>query len=427
MLIIYIYNQQNQLISKGERKIFTEIPENLKINQYAMNDNLKKPYIKIINYFLKKNDIENKVDLLTNNIELKDREELIIILKNFSSSITEQNLLDPDELVHFIRTKLNFNSQKQQEDAGLFLNEILQVLQIDKLKYYLIIERFYKDEIIYKKYLKENVVSIKINENNYYKNITNFTELKNKFISSLEKTEEIEKPLYTNYYLKKYAEDKIVDISDIFIKYKIPLEDRNDLISFYSNNENSEERNKLFHDYIQEKYEKEENKKNKDAYDKYLTSQEIEKKNFINIKEINRYSYKDYIIFYPMCYNSNVQTGFQGMLHENYKVKLNFNDIFQNKNGWKINNVEYELNSFIIHQSTRSYSLVSGHYTSCIRRRDGWYFCDDSNIYKIRDGIFGNYLFRKIFTGYNWRIPYVFFLQKKRKTITRWNTNWNPK
>lgn len=425
--INYIYNQQNQLIPKDKNISITSIPENLKINQYAMNDNLKKPYLKIINYFLKENHTENELDLSTNNRNVKDREELIGILKIFPSLMNKQNLLYPDGLVIFIRTKLNFNTQGQQEDAALFLNEFLQVLQINELKYHLMIERFYKDERISEKNEIENVVRIKINENNYYKNVTNFTELKNKFISSLEKTEEIEKAIYTNYFLKEYAENKIVDITDIFIEYNIQFKDRNQLENDYSNNKNREARNRLFHDYIEKKYETEENEKNKDAYDRYLGSQDREKKNFINIKEINRYFYKDYIIFYPVCYNLNSQTNFEGILHTNYKERLNFKDIFQNINGWKINGMAYELNSFIIHQST-GYSLKSGHYTSCIRRRDGWYFCDDSNIYKIRYSIFGNYyeyfndikeniqkdyLFQKISAGYNWRIPYVFFLQKK--------------
>ena len=425
--INYIYNQQNQLISKDNKNLITVIQENLEINQYAMNDNLKKPYLKIINYFLKENHIENKVDLSRNNIELKDREELINILKRFPFSITKQNLLYPNELVNFIRTKLHYNTRRQQEDTGLFLNKFLDVLQINELKYHLQIKRFYKNEIISEKNEIDNVVRININENNYYKNVTNFTDLKTKFISSLEKTKEIEKTLYTNYYLKNYAEDKIVDINDIFIKYNIPFDMRSQYESFFSNNENSEKRNELFYDYIQEKYKTEKNEKNKDAYDRYLASENIEKKNFINIKRIDSYFYKDYIMFYPLCYDSNYQTGFQEIFHENYKKRLNFNDIFQNTNGWKINNVEYELNSFIIHQST-SFSLISGHYTSCIRKRDGWYFCDDDEIYKIRDGIFENYyeyfndkkkniqkdyLFLKIFVGYNWRIPYVFFLQKK--------------
>lgn len=121
-------------------------------------------------------------------------------------------------------------------------------------------------------------------------------------------------------------------------------------------------------------------------------------------------------------------------LHKEYKVNLNFLDIFENINGWIINGEEYELNSFVIHQSLKSnqsetFTIDSGHYTSCIRRKDGWYFCDDDEIFGIQyDENFGgyfkyyvnkqekietDYLFQKIFGGYNWRIPYIFFLQKK--------------
>ena len=59
--INYIYNQQNQLLLKNNNNPINIIHINLEMNQYAMNNSLKKPYLKIINYFLNENHIEKKV------------------------------------------------------------------------------------------------------------------------------------------------------------------------------------------------------------------------------------------------------------------------------------------------------------------------------------------------------------------------------
>ena len=120
--------------------------------------------------------------------------------------------------------------------------------------------------------------------------------------------------------------------------------------------------------------------------------------------------------FSPICYDTSFNNGqIIKTLHNQYKVNLDFLDIFSNIDDWIINGEEYELNSFVIHQSTsrndQNFTMDSGHYTSCIRRSDGWYFCDDEDIYKL--GYNKGKLFEKIYGGYNWRIPYLFFLQKK--------------
>ena len=59
---------------------------------------------------------------------------------------------------------------------------------------------------------------------------------------------------------------------------------------------------------------------------------------------------------------------------------LNFNT---NNNTNNAVNHEYTLVAFILYSQARTTKSSSGHYMACVRRSDGWYFINDSSVFKI--------------------------------------------
>ena len=341
---------------------------------------------------------------------------------------------DPDILVDFTQIHFELNIGSRQEDATDFLIQLFDNLKFEPVRFEDEVQQIYKETVFKVETEVHYLRYINYDSTTFYGDIENFETLKNKFILSLNETMDIRPYDYTNAYLIQKAANRVLDI-------KNPLNNRMTKIQKekYLLLHDEEWKDQLLRNFVIEKknkindknvYERTDmNQKDREAYELYLNSDNQEMKKFQKVKDYHQFNYGDYIVFSPVCYTSIGNNN--RFLHIEYKTKINFEDIFKNSNkDWKINGEDYVIDSFIIHQ-TLNRGLTSGHYTACVIRKQGWFFCDDSDIYKLNNVeggavYFNNMGYVKLFykekgegdekTKHPFiyrRIPYVFFLRKK--------------